>query len=65
MKKTTIQTSLLNKRVEMVNTYPKWGKGDQGHIASVWVDDEGHPMYTISLDKGQLINTWDWAFRLI
>ena len=65
MAKQSIQTNLLRTPVKISET--AFGevsehKGKHGVIASVYLDKEGNPKYTIRLDEGILVDTYSHNF---
>jgi hypothetical protein len=66
MKKSTIQTSLLDKPVQFTDIpTPLMDKraGTFGRIRSVYTDDEGSPKYTVQEDStGKLLDVYSCSF---
>lgn len=74
MVKQTIQTNLLGTSVKMkaiehnsINAY--YSEGDEyagkfGTIASIYLDRDGDPKYTIRLNEGNLIDVYAHQFLL-
>lgn len=63
MKKTTIQTSLIDREVEMKTDLlgPDFNPGKAAHIRSVFIR-EGSPCYTLQSSTGRLVEAWAHAF---
>lgn len=63
--KTYIQTNLLGKTVTLSETgIQRWPAdiGKQGTIASVYLDEDNHPKYTIRLNEGKLLDMYSHDF---